>query len=80
MTSRLEYVLEKVEEDNEKYRATVNEGFNEYLDFDCIESCECCEHYCTSRCVKSIHKSHGDEWAEGLNNVDDALEEKFRHE
>lgn len=43
-------------------------------------SCENCEKFCSKECIKNILHSNGDTWVDGLNNIDDALEENFRGE
>lgn len=60
----------------------------EYLSLGCDSShacgtspCEECVRYCSKECVRlMIRSNHGDDWADELNNIDDALEERFRHD
>ena len=47
----------------------------------CLSNCEECDRYCTSKCIKVIigrfdYGLHGDDWCDGINNIDDCLEMK----
>lgn len=81
---------EEIEKESDELNKEINKVFENNNCFDinnehCDDvSCEECENYMSRNCVLVNVDSHGDDWAdenvEGhVNNIDDILEEKFRH-
>ena len=51
--------------------------FEVHEEIECESGCYECPRYCSNQCVRFlIHGSLGDDWSEGVNSIDDCLEDK----